>query len=517
MRARLESLVRSPRAAGAAALAIALGLVGWAAVTRARFLFASPYPLGIDGYFYPIQLRALLDGGHLYYPSSPLVLWLMAPLAAVTDPITGAKLGAALGTAAVALPVYFVGRRVSGDRAIGVLAAVLAATSASSFYLSVEFVKSGIGMTFAAVYLALLGSAVARPTRARIAAAALSLVAAFAAHKLAGALALMSTPAPLWVAWRARGGRLSLTDRRLRLALLAAAVAIAALVAAGLLAPTRFPGLRDVALLGDLFTGSPDFTIPALDLGRGPALRFGLEAPIAGALALAAAGLLVAGRRWPAIAGDLPARDRALVVGPAAFALLAVCPWLDAADPQGLAFRLRVVLFVPLAVCAAFVAGRALARATPLVRGALVIGFACGWIVSRPPTSTEGTVTEQPHMVAAMMAARGVVPDGDVVICPQRSLVFMYTWYTGRPARTRPEPVPHDHRWRLLPSRLIHRELHAALDRMRAERPPGLTLPRGLHPRHRNGVVLVPEASWDWLMAHVSPPVRAIYQRWQTI
>ncbi len=515
MRARLESLVRSPRAAGAAALAIALGLVVWAAVTRARFLFASPYPLGIDGYFYPIQLRALLAGGHLYYPSSPLVLWLMAPLAAVTDPISGAKLGAAAGTAAVALPIYLVGRRVSGDRAIGVLAAVLAATSASSFYLSVEFVKSGIGMTFAAVFLALLGSAVARPTGARIAAAVLGLAAAFAAHKLAGALALMATPAPLWVAWRDRGGRLS--DRRVRVALIAIGVAVAAIVAAGLLAPARFPGLRDAALLGDLFTGSPDFTIPALDLGRGPALRFGLEAPIAGALALAAIGLLVAGRRWPAINGELPARDRALVVGPAAFALLAACPWLDAADPQGLAFRLRVVLFVPLAICAAFVAGRALARSTPLVRGALVIGFAAGWIVSRPPTSSEGTVTEQPHMVASMMAARGVVPDGDVVVCPQRSLVFMYTWYTGQPARTRPEPVPRDRRWRLLPSRLIHRELSAALDRMRAERPPGLMLPRGLHPRHRNGVVLVPEASWDWLMAHVSPPVRDIYQRWPTI
>ncbi len=517
MRARLESLLRSPRAAGAAALVLALGLVAWAAVTRARFLLASPYPLGIDGYFYPIQLRALLAHGHLYYPSSPLVLWLMAPFAAATDPIVGAKLGAALGTAAVALPVYVVGRRVSGDRAVGLFAAVLAATSASSFYLSVEFVKSGVGMTVAAAYLALLGRAVERPTRARIAAAALALVAALAAHKLAGAVALLSTPAPLLVAWRARGGRLSLADRRVRLAALVAAVAVAALVAAGLAAPARFPGARDLSLLAALFTGSPDFTIPALDLGRGPALRFGLEAPIAGALALAALLLLAAARRWPQLVGDLPARDRALVVGPAVVALLAACPWLDSADPQGLAFRLRVILFVPLAIAAAFVAGRALARATPLLRGALVIGFAAGWIVSRPPTSAEGTVTEQPHMVAAMIAARGVVPDGDVVICPQRSLVFMYSWYTGRPARTRPEPVPHDRRWRLLPSRLIHRELHAALDRMRAERPPGLTLPRGLHPRHRNGVVLVPEASWDWLMARVSPPVRVIYQRWQTI
>ena len=68
-----------------------------------------PYPVGVDGYFYPIQLRSLLEHGHLQYPPSPLTFWLMAPFAAVTDPITGAKLGAALLGALVALPAYAVG------------------------------------------------------------------------------------------------------------------------------------------------------------------------------------------------------------------------------------------------------------------------------------------------------------------------------------------------------------------------------------------------------------------------
>ena len=38
---------------------------------RWALLSASPFPLGVDGYFYPVQLRALLDHGALAYPSSP--------------------------------------------------------------------------------------------------------------------------------------------------------------------------------------------------------------------------------------------------------------------------------------------------------------------------------------------------------------------------------------------------------------------------------------------------------------
>src|SRR5690242_2837316 len=123
--------------------AIAIGLVGlvvWSAWARYRFLASSPYPMGVDGYFYPIQLRSILEHGHLQYPASPLAFYLMAPFAALTDPITGAKLGAAVGGALIALPAYAIGARIGGNRAAGVAAAVIATTSVGSWYLSVEFV-----------------------------------------------------------------------------------------------------------------------------------------------------------------------------------------------------------------------------------------------------------------------------------------------------------------------------------------------------------------------------------------
>jgi hypothetical protein len=68
-------------------------------------LAASPFPLGVDGYFYPIQLRSLLAGHGLAYPDFPLTFWLMAPFAALTDPIVGAKLAAAIYGALMAVPM----------------------------------------------------------------------------------------------------------------------------------------------------------------------------------------------------------------------------------------------------------------------------------------------------------------------------------------------------------------------------------------------------------------------------
>ena len=116
----------------------------------------SPFPVGVDGYFYPVQLRSLLETGTLEYPAAPLAFWLMAPLAAVTDPITGAKLGAALFGALVALPAYGVGARLGRGRAAGLVAAALATTSAGSAFLTIEFVKNGIGLTMLLTALWLL-------------------------------------------------------------------------------------------------------------------------------------------------------------------------------------------------------------------------------------------------------------------------------------------------------------------------------------------------------------------------
>jgi hypothetical protein len=315
---------------------------------------------------------------------------------------------------------------------------------------------------------------------------------------------------------RERGWQVRWSDRRVRVAAAVAVLGAVGAVVVGVLAPDRFVGARDLALFADLFRADFDATIPVLELDRGHALRFGHEAAIAGALGIAVLAWF-AFERWRGAERAVPARDRALAFGPALLAVFIALPWLDISDPQALPFRLRLIAFVPLAMCAAYLASAFAERIAASTRTALIVGFALGWVVSRPPTSTEGMVEPEAHMVSAMLAARDLVPPDHRVICPQRNLMFMYSWYAEKPARLRPEPVEPSHRWRLLPSRLIHPLLIKAVDYLRAHPIVGVPPPRGLHPRHPDGVILFQETTWQHLMTQVPPRVRDTYARWKTI
>jgi hypothetical protein len=384
-----------------------------------------------------------------------------------------------------------------------------------------------------------------------------------ATHKMAAAVAVAGAIAPIAVWWRGRvrqpdrsiarsiarsidslgvDGRRAWWRAPITVAVGVALAAFAIVLALGAAWPDRFLSPGDVALLGDVFGGPIDWSLPALSV-RGYTLTFDREPAIAailGALCLA----LWARSRWsrgrsvrrpdtasdPADArGSDPADARgsiarAFAFAPAALALLAGIPSLSVADAQGLGFRLRVIAFVPLAVCAAFVAGQILAGAAS--RGHRRAGVAAIWAIAallllRPALADpdEGVVRVHPAMQAAVRAVDGLVPPGDVVIVPERHIAFMVVWYTDADARLRPEPVPAARRWRLLPRARIHPALDAALDRARAHAAAtgAIAPPRGLHPTHANGLVLIPEATWQWLMAELPPDVRAHYQRWPTL
>lgn len=495
-----------------AVVAALIGLVAWSFYNRYDFLSLSPYPMGIDGYFYPVQLRSLLDTGSLYYASSPLSLYFMAPFAAATDPITGAKIGAALGGALLIVPVYFLGRRVSGDRAVGLLASTLIVTSLESFYLTTEFVKNGIGLTVAASYVCVLLWALDAPSRRRFALAAAALGVTALTHKMALAVAVLASVPPLIAAvpdWR---------DRRVRVGLIAAGAGLVALVALGVIFPDRFIGPGDLGLFSDLFRSSPDFSMPALAPPRVEPLRLGNEVGLAAVLAIAAIVLHVAARKHEALRNDeLSRHDAVAFVGFAAFAVFAAIPFLDVSDPQSLGFRVRLMAFVPLAVCAAAAAGRALRFLTPTMRAVVILPFCVGWMASRPAQTTQGTVVTHPAMASAVRALDGVVPADHVVIVPERHIAFMAAWYTDSYVRLRPEPVPPERRWRMLPLNLMSPTLRKTIDRVRNEHPEGIPLPRGLHPSHPNGLVLMPEVTWQWVLDNLPEGPRRHYTRWVTI
>jgi hypothetical protein len=523
----------------AAVAAAVVALAAWSAQQRWELLAVSPFPLGVDGYFYPIELRSLLDRGQLAYPASPLAFYLMAPFAALTDPITGAKLAAAILGAAIAGPAYAVGARLGGSRGAGLVAAALATTSVGSSYLTIEFVKNGIGLTVALTALWLALRAADRPTRLRIAAAIAGLVAAYATHKMAAAIVLVvAVPAALAAA-AARG---ALRGRRLLIAIGALTGAAIGALGLGAAFPQRFLSTADAQLLRGLVSSTPRWTAPALVFPGGE-LAVGHDALLGLIVALSAATALVLRTRRARAAATDPrpaaaaatddraapppaaphARATALpsAVKAAAWPILLLTiavglPFLDVTDRQGVGFRLRIAAFVPAALSAAIatraVLPSALRRDRVLAAVALVLA-----VLRQPGTHIKGTVITHPALVAAAQALVGHVPADTTLIIPERHIAFMVAWYTGAPIAIRPDRIPKAQRARLLPLHFIRAD--SALDRalLAARAEPSLAPPIGFHPRHPNGLVLVPEPTWDWILARLPPKDRAHFTAWPTI
>jgi hypothetical protein len=501
-------------AVGAALVA----LVAWSFQQRWQMLTATPFPLGVDGYFYPIQLRSLLAHGTLAYPASPLAFYLLAPFAAATDPITGAKLGAALFGAAIAGPAYGVGMRLGGSRGAGIVAAVLATTSIGSAYLTIEFVKNGIGLTIALTALWLVLRATEQPSRPRIAAALVSLCAAYATHKMAAAIVLaVAIPAALAAA-AARG---ALRGRRLLLAIGGLVLIAALALVIGAAFPHRFLSATDASLIRGLVSSTPHWTAPALLFPTGE-LALGHDALLGLVLAVAAAAVPLVRKRHGTAAPAAP-RDaaRSPVVIAASWPILVLAigiglPFLAVTDRQGLGFRLRIAAFLPTALSAAILARGLLARYVhrdlALASVAAVLA-----LLRQPGTWLEGTVVTHPALVAAAQALNGRVPAGATLIIPERHIAFMVAWYTGAQVALRPDRIPPARRYRLLPLHFLG--AGSPLDRqlMAARAEPSLVPPLGVHPLHPNGLVLVAEPTWRWILDRLPPADRAHLLAWPTI
>jgi hypothetical protein len=555
-----------------AVAAAVVALAAWSLWQRWQLLAASPFPLGVDGYFYPIELRSLLDRGELSYPASPLAFYMMAPFAAATDPITGAKLAAAVLGAAIAAPSYGVGARLGGGRGAGLIAAALATTSAGSAYLTIEFVKNGIGLTVALTALWLALRAAERPSRPRLAAALAGVLAAYATHKMAAAIVLcVAVPA----AFGAATGRGALRGRRLLYAIAAVALGSLAVLAVGALAPRRLLSAGDARLFGGLVSPTPHWTAPALVFPGGE-LALGHDALLGLALALiAAVALILRGRKVhcagpraaddpssartdppsartdpPRPHDDLPSspnephgdspsprndpptsrndppgpRDSAplpAAVTAAAWPILLLAiaigfPFLDVTDRQGLGFRLRIAAFVPAALAATLAIRAALPSAWRRDRVLAAVAFALA-VFRQPGAQLEGAVVTHPALVAAAQALNGHVPTGATLIVPERHIAFMVAWYTGAPVAIRPDNVPRDQRVRLLPLHFIRADSPLDRELLAARAEPSLAPPIGFHPRHPNGLVLVPEPTWEWILARLPAADRAYFAAWPTI
>jgi hypothetical protein len=446
--------------------AAALVLVAAAVHARLGVLQAYPEPVGVDGYWYAVQIRSLLEEGTTYYPSLPGSLWFLLPFAAGGGVVEGIKLGAAVGASLQALAAFALGRRLARSTAAGVVAAAVVATSPASIYLTTEFVKQGIALAALAGFLAALAAAWDQPTRGRIALACVAGLAAGLSHKLAFAIGLGAAGAVALAAWRRRGGSLRWP-------------VVAVLVGAGFLIVTR-------ARWAGMLSTSPELSLPAIRFPSGAALHFGHEPAAAAVVALA----LVALRR------PLSPVAWALI----GTALLVAVPWLDVSDPEGIGLRLRLAAHLALApllglLLVALV--RSPARAN-LVACAVLVGL----VLARPRASEQGVVRVNRSLVEAARGSARVLPPDSELVVPSRQLAFLLTWESRRPARTRPRDGTLGPRTvRVVPAALLDREDRAAIA--------GLPGARDLHP-----LLVMPESTYRAFLARLSPAARSRWDRW---
>jgi hypothetical protein len=462
-------------------------LVLAAFLARLQALRASPFPTGVDGFFYLLQIRSLLENGQLYSPSAPLVPWLMAGLSFVTGPVLAMKMVAALGSAALIIPGYLLAKRLSHAVGPALMGAALLATSAQSIFLSTEFVKQAVGLSLALGFVAALAWLLDGPNWRRALLPAGLLVACALAHKTAVALAVLwGSPLLLPRLWRSR--------RALMACLLGSLL---------LLWFVR----KHLAVLGQLFQSHPDFSFAVLTSQGRASLVLGHEVAWAAALAL-----LVFVFAWFRKSSQEPLPS--LVWGFCAFAIFQALPWINSTDDQGLGYRLRLAACACLAPCAAVLATQVLERLGPRLRLG-IFTVVIGLVLLRPWSSHEGVVKAHPAMVEATGRLRGVLPPGSIVVIPERHTAFMTAYHGEVTVRLQPPAtLDPEHTFRLLPGAAIRPGLAAALERMRSHPVPGIVPAISLHPLHPNGLVLFSEPTFQYLVAGLPTEEQSWYRAW---
>ncbi len=439
------------------------------------------------------------------------------------------------------------------------IAAALATSSAGSMYMTIEFVKNGIGLTVAMTALWLVLRAMTAPSRRAAGFAVLGIVLAMLTHKMAAGLVLgIAIPAAIVEAHRR--GKL-----RWRPAFTLGVVinVVAVIVVIGIAMPERFLSPADLALIDGLFTSEPEWSLPVL----ANKLTLGYEPVICAVLAIGAAAVLIVERtgarvrliavllqtagvlitlgsalsREGLISGVVAVGGIALVVGGSvlgrhaakgatlqqregagrelaawsviALGLVIALPWLDASNGQGLAMRLRVIAFVPMALCGA-VAARGVLRMIKAPRAPVGAAIAAVIVMLHVGGKrTEGQVITHPALIASSLAVK--IPDGGVAIVQERHIAYMVAWYARATISMRPEPIAEERRYRVMPLAFIgigsqlDAQLLAARDRK--------LLVTGVHPQHPNGMVVVPEATWREILTRIYGLERIRLEAWPTI
>lgn len=189
-RVELEAGHWTPAMGLVAAIVLAAAL----SITLVRdfdYLFGSPYPYGIDGYYYMAHIEPSMNGGVPDSAMPPLAFWILRGFAQLVSPVAAVKLAAMGCLTATALAAF--GLIAASTRAplAGALAACIILNGFMREELAIDFLKQSLGHFFLLLAMGILMLQKPRHVLGLGIALALAIAGAFLAHTLAGVLACL--------------------------------------------------------------------------------------------------------------------------------------------------------------------------------------------------------------------------------------------------------------------------------------------------------------------------------------
>lgn len=411
---------------------IPLALLILAAIgARAWLLFSTPHMPGVNGAYYLVQARSLLEKGALGLPDMPLTFALHAALAKLISWFNGGNISAAIVLAVkladavlppiAAWPVWWLAavwcERRGQSRTLALVPAGIVVLSSPLLVMVGDLQKNSLAFVWLAGLIAIAAAFLQSPNWKR----ALALLACLALVGLTHVGVLGS--ALLFAACLAMSVAVLQNNRR-RLKLLPWAgaavvvVALAAVVVMWKFDPSRIHRLAEAFTLPGQFFGD-NMSMPGSP--GGPQNGFHLLRWLAvGLFAMCALPALILVWRERAV---LAASDAAVVAG-CAFTVLAMSGhWVEGDT----AVRFYLIAIVPAALCGTFALlhiGRTWIRWT--VAGALSL-LLCG--PSVPQVLRGGQPALSDSALAELSSLRAFVPQpGRTLICAQHGVEWWTAW-----------------------------------------------------------------------------------------
>lgn len=320
-----------------------------AVAARAWLLFGTPYVTGVNGAYYLIQARAILERGVLGIPDLPLTFYLQAVLAwllaqtgnmAIEDAIMLAvKSCDTVLPVLVAWPTFVLVRRWSSARsqgdAVPLAAAALACLSLPWFMVVGELQKNSLAMVWFAMLMVNIHGWLLRPTQKRAIALVVALPLLGLTHIGVLGASLVLTALTLLTYLCSQRQRV-----RWKLSLAWLGTGVLILIATSAFVAWKFDASR-IHRLGLAFTDPSQFSWDGRQMPGQPSSRLSLDSciPFFGFALAVVPAMIIAWRKRL----QLKAADFAVVTGCALTVLMLTGPWFS----PDKSMRFYLIAFLP--------------------------------------------------------------------------------------------------------------------------------------------------------------------------